>query len=567
MTRSPRLRFAVAPLALALLAGAFALGVPRASASDPVPNTGIATLSSDHFQIHYSRDNADTVCPTRYISQERAGDVLQMAERAYAFYGSWGYTTPVLDGDGDSLLDISVDEFDKAPPTCITYGVIDPSIPTAADGSLSPWDALINPVAPAGAGEIHLDATNARGLKYHIVAREVFQLFGLAMDATADQWLQAGSAEWAAFRTENFATVTAADLGQNSNRSMDCVGSECGDTDVDRNGYSGWLLFEYLAERYGNDAVKAVWDEAAAFPGAAATTDLSNVLVTHGTTLSSFFNEYSTARLTGNFTVAAIAGVVPPSQASILVSASSGAIPAVRLAINHLAADYVALQHGADAAAPCYAATLTIQVAIPSGVTSNPYYYANTQGATAQALAISGSTASITVPWNTCAGSPPGYLSLPNGTLGLDAREFVVTGTVTVDKTTPAAPSGPPALVPVSGPVVTVPTSDPAPTLLLHAPEVLRVSAKTRLLRFIVFASGDGKLQATLGSTSLGSAKLRGGNNDVRFVLPQQLFKTLRAKTSSNLLELTSVSPSGTKGMTVTRRVVVQSTAKPKRRR
>jgi len=90
------------------------------------------------------------------------------------------------------------------------------------------------------------------------------------------------------------------------------------------------------------------------------------------------------------------------------------------------------------------------------------------------------------------------------------------------------------------------------------------VSSKTRLLRFVVFSSGDGKLGAVLGATGLGSAALRGGNNDIRFVLPTQVFKSLRAKSSSNVLQLTSESPSGTKGATFTRRVVVQAPPKPK---
>ena len=99
--------------------------------------------------------------------------------------------------------------------------------------------------------------------------------------------------------------------------------------------------------------------------------------------------------------------------------------------------------------------------------------------------------------------------------------------------------------------------------LQVYAPELLRVSAKTRLLRLAVFSSGDGKLQALLGSMSLGTASLRSGNNDVRFVLPK-LFNSLRTKSASNLLQLTSVSPSGSKGATVTRRVLVQTPKKPK---
>ena len=63
---------------------------------------------------------------------------------------------------------------------------------------------------------------------------------------------------------------------------------------------------------------------------------------------------------------------------------------------------------------------------------------------------------------------------------------------------------------------------------------------------------------------SLGTASLRSGNNDVRFVLPKQLFNSLRTKSASNLLQLTSVSPSGSKGATVTRRVLVQTPKKPK---
>ena len=97
---------------------------------------------------------------------------------------------------------------------------------------------------------------------------------------------------------------------------------------------------------------------------------------------------------------------------------------------------------------------------------------------------------------------------------------------------------------------------------------MLRVSTKTRVLRFAVFSSGDGKLQAVLGSTNLGTAALRSGNNDVRFVLPTALFNGLRTKSASNLLQLTSVSPGGTKGGTVTRRVLVQTPKpKPKKRR
>ena len=184
-------------------------------------------------------------------------------------------------------------------------------------------------------------------------------------------------------------------------------------------------------------------------------------------------------------------------------------------------------------------------------------------------MTVSGSSATTTVPWTTCTGSPDAYLSLPNDSLGLDGRLFTVSGSITVFKTKPATATEPPPGAHVIGSVISAPTSDPAQLLQVYAPEVLRVSSKTRLLRLAVFSSGDGKLQALLGSINLGTAALRTGNNDVRFVLPKQLFNSLRTKSVSNVLQLTSVSPAGSKGATFTRRVLVQThkTPKPKRRR
>ena len=83
MTRSSRF---LLPFALVALAASLAVGVPRAAATDPFPTTGVVTLSSDHFMVHYSRDVAPVRSAT--ITQEHAGDILGMAERAYAFYSA-----------------------------------------------------------------------------------------------------------------------------------------------------------------------------------------------------------------------------------------------------------------------------------------------------------------------------------------------------------------------------------------------------------------------------------------------------------------------------------------------
>jgi hypothetical protein len=559
MTRSSRF---LLPFALVALAASLAAGVPRAAAIDPFPTTGIVTLSSDHFTVHYSRDEAP--CPSAYITQEQAGEILGMAERAYALYSGWGYTAPA------APVDISVDDFAV---DCVPFGSL-----TAASVS-DRWDASITTIAP-GVDEVHLNAPK-NGLEYHVIAHEVFHLFeDAALPAGADQWLEEGLAEWASVR----ANAAAGGTEQNPDRTMDCVGSECGDTEFDRNGYPGWMLFEYLAETDpaydpNDQASKALKVKAVLEAAASGTGTQALASVVQPTSLGKFFEDYTTARLTGNFRSAALAGVLPQTQGSIVVGSSSGAISPVTLAVNHLAVRFVDLAHGADTdTGPCYSASLALKVVLPANVASTPYYSANVRGSVPQAFAVSGNTASLTVPWNTCGASPHAYVSLPNETndvdlpgIPRDGREFTLSGTVTVDKTKPASASEAPPGVKVTGPVVQTPTTDPGPALTLHAPELIRVSAKTRLLRFIVFSSGDGTLKATLGSTWLGSAGLHAGNNDVRYVLPTQLLKSLRkTSTPANVLTLTSFSTGGTQGASVTRRVAMQlvkKTTKPKRRK
>src|SRR6185312_12779436 len=96
-------------------------------------------------------------------------------------------------------------------------------------------------------------------------------------------------------------------------------------------------------------------------------------------------------------------------------------------------------------------------------------------------------------------------------------------------------------------------------------PEVLRVSAKTRLLRFVVYSNGQGRLQAALGGSMLGTTALRTGNNDVRFVLPKTDFAAIKSpRAGASTLALTRNSEQGTGGSTVTRQVSVQKAAKPK---
>jgi hypothetical protein len=533
----------LAALALTLLG--LAVGVPSASAIDPFPTDGLMALSNDYFTVHY--DGGDgTVCAD-YMTEEKAGDIAGMLDRTRKFYANMGLSWPTPNPDAtDNHIHVAVENFATG---CAVYGV-NPSLSTR-------WDAVLEPIG-GGADNIHLNMAK-EGLSYPVIAHMVFHLIEDAMPPAPgiDQWLQEGTAEWAAIR----ANQAVSGFGVNPDRTIDCVGTRCGDTEYDKNGYPGWVLFEYLAEQYGDQKVRDVWEQAKTTPSGAAAV---GAVLPSGTSLAQFFNDYTTARLTGNFTLPGLKGVLPTVYAQIPVDTNDADLPTQNVAVNHFAVRYLTLSHGSDPTQPCFAATLSLNVEIPPGVVSTPTYYANTKGASPQPLTVSGSNASISVPWNTCAGSPNAYLSLPNDSFGRDGLEFKVTGHVDVDPNTPAAPSEPPPGVHVIGTPISTPTSDPAPTLKVYAPEVLKVSSKTRLLRFVVFSSGDGKLGAVLGSTGLGSAALRPGNNDIRFVLPTKLLQSLSAKSTSNVLQLTSQSPSGAKGATFTRHVVVQKPPKKK---
>jgi hypothetical protein len=202
-----------------------------------------------------------------------------------------------------------------------------------------------------------------------------------------------------------------------------------------------------------------------------------------------------------------------------------------------------------------------VNVTIPAGIAARPYFYWPALDGAAVPLTVGAGTATVTVPWDTCAWPYDGYLVVQNPSTTADAEVFGVGASVVVDKTTPASATAPPPPIKVWGPVVPAPLSDPAPVLNVHAPEVLRVSSRTRLLRFVVYSNGEGQLQATLGSSSLGTKTIRTGNNDVRFILPKSVFASLRSTAASNVLRLTSLSPQGAMGATVTRHVAIQKPA------
>jgi hypothetical protein len=205
-------------------------------------------------------------------------------------------------------------------------------------------------------------------------------------------------------------------------------------------------------------------------------------------------------------------------------------------------------------------------VTIPSGVTSAPYVFLDTPNSTPQAMSVSGTTATTTIPWSTCGSSAPAFVSLPNATTTttVNGTEFVLNGTVTIDPSSrPTAPAPPPQ-VKLPGTVVAAPTTDVVPAIELFGPELIRLSSTASQIRLIVSSSGPGTLKASLGSLALGVGTLRTGNNDLRFNLPGAALSSLRRSAASgNVLTLTPLSPQGAVGSVVVRHVAIDPTFKP----
>src|SRR5919198_2220781 len=138
--------------------------VPSASAIDPFPTTGVTTLENQYFILHYSRDDVDTTCGN-FITQEKAGDILGMLERARKFYvddqklGA-AYPNPVPGAGGK--VNVSIDDFEHG---CVPFGAIPPATPIP----WLRWDALVAPNGVPNADDIHINAAKDGAVSYPVI--------------------------------------------------------------------------------------------------------------------------------------------------------------------------------------------------------------------------------------------------------------------------------------------------------------------------------------------------------------------------------------------------------------
>lgn len=501
-------------------------------------------LTTDHFQIHYTGEISDPANLDRIV-QQQAGDLAANAERAYAtIVGAWGYPAPLDDGDGK--VDIWVQNLSPSSTGVVAY--VDPDAPLA--NFSTSWMAIDPSVVTS----------------QHVVAHELLHVLQVGTWIPADGWLLEGSAEWGGFAVNGYAG-TAGSIGA-PDMSLDCDSDSCGDDGYETGGYSRWPFFQYLSERFGNAFVRDVFAKGASLADPAKTGAqlLGATLADKGTTLPEAFNDYTLANVAGAYSAAPLKGLPPTVHSTTLTGIATAALPVQRVAVNHLAGRYLRFRRGAGVSNQCFLAALTLTVALPSGSASKPAFFSSSLGAAGQRLTVSGSTASITVPWDTCSGSVDGYLALPNPSSTADSQVFTVSGSLTVDSSTVATPAAPPNPLYV-GPTVPGPSGDVPPSILVYGAELVRVPAATRVVRLIVFSSGSGKLRAVVAGKVLGIAQLRAGNNDIRFKLPVSLMGSLHTA-ANRTLTLTSLSTAGAAGAVVTRKVaVVAAPKKPAPRR
>ena len=483
-------------------------------------------LTTQHFAVHYTGDPG---LPEAILHQQ-AGDLAAEAESAYDKLVSWGFPPPLDDGDG--RIDVYVVD--------LPLGFLGYAYPETASGQTY--------------GYIELDESAVTSAE--TVAHELFHLVQFRLWSYAEPWLLEATAEWAAFKSVDFPASVISSLGT-PEMSLSCSGDACSFDAYESGGYARWSFFEYVAEKYGASAVKEVFDRGAALadPSLPGIDLVSSMLSTRGATLAEVFTGWTVANMSGSYTALGLQGIVPPSYSTTFAGIKAQALPTQRVSVNHLAARYLKFVRGDGATnGVCYAATLNLDVALPAGIGAKPSFFWTAKGSAVVPLAVSGTSASISLPWDTCAWPKEiGLLSLPNPSTTADAQVFKVSGSLVVDtKTIVTATSPPPSTV--TGPTVTAPTVDLAPAISVYGPELLRLTRRERVIRLVVFSSGPGKLEASLGGRPLETKTLRAGNNDVRLKLAGPASRVVSQRST---LTLTSMSPAGDKGATVTKRVTV----------
>lgn len=375
-----------------------------------VPSYVNQGVEGTHFVVHYTPSGGG---PADRLSMSDANTVLAHAETAYAWeVDQWGYPAPLNDGDGKTDIYVF-------------------NTPAALGGAATGPDSD----ADVTSAFILLSPTNA--VSTYAVAHEFFHAIQMGIYHHTGFFTES-TAEWAG------QAVIAANGGHpppnwypNPQVPLDCLGSSC---TGDSGGYHGSIFWEYLGERFGMGFAHEAYDRDAAL--AAATGDhqphdlqaLGEVLTLYGSSIADAFEGYAVAAVAGQITRPGVLPNVPVADHAFVAN-----LP-IRYAPDTVVVDHLALKRiaflGAEPDSPsaCKAVTLHLEVDLPPGVPTQPFFVTYPPSGTPPAtaiyrLAIAGATASADVPWHTC-NSSIGALTLPNASTASDKQAFAVHVTV-----------------------------------------------------------------------------------------------------------------------------------------
>jgi hypothetical protein len=230
--------------------------VPASPASvdtcaNPLPyRAGLAMphcVATSHFEVWYTNDTGDS----QYATITQASDLATVFERAYATELSYGFTSPLDDGDGKTDVYIA-------------------TLPAGLAGLAVPD----NPGGPTSSGYIGIEPTViGSDHEVHVAAHELFHLIQFSTwvpQATSDSWLLEGSAEWMGAKVNGYQPSDVEAVGP-SDMPVDCrenlpiaTFQKCNPDLYVEGGYSRWPFFEYLAQRFGVAFVQSVLAQGAA---------------------------------------------------------------------------------------------------------------------------------------------------------------------------------------------------------------------------------------------------------------------------------------------------------------
>jgi hypothetical protein len=367
-----------------------------------VPGDLTEQVMTPNFVVHYTSRPGDPNAITVAEAQQLANN----AERALGDEESrLQVPSPVTDGDGH--VDLYVFHASKG---------LEPGL-VRTDSSADQTSGFIA-VPPAAVGDI---AT---------IAHEVFHLLQAAVYRPAGRVLAESGATWAAMSLYSGELRRLPDIAQPFPQDpLDCDDpSKCAQPR-----YSAWPFLEFLAERYGADVERRLYDTSRKLATARFLAILDDFLATQDTSVPNTFAAYVTANLTGDYALASLRKKRYAATEPFFDLATGPRRRTYRprvVKLDHLTSAYFRLRSGADvsssASKRCRRVELVVTVNGPKDLEA-PLRYAlfRPHQSGAQPLQLVAGRGRTTVPWSTCGGRELG-LALLNPSETVDHRRFTV---------------------------------------------------------------------------------------------------------------------------------------------